>query len=351
MINKNKKITYKSSGVDVDKGNRFINEISPIVKETRRDGADSKLGGFGSIFDLSKLDYKDPLLVSATDGVGTKLKLAFDSNIHDTVGIDLVAMCVNDILAQGGEPLFFLDYFATSKLDITQAADVLRGIAKGCKIAGCALVGGETAELPGFYKINHYDLAGFCVGAVERDRLLPLPVKEGDVIVGLPSSGIHSNGYSLVHKIISNNNIDLKKESLGDNKLIRLLLEPTRIYTKEVQTITKRTNTLKAVAHVTGGGLTENLPRVISDKFSSEILLSDYPATPIYSWIKHNSQLEDKELMRTFNCGIGLVMVFDSGKFEDTRSILESENIPFALIGEVIKKEVEPVIYLGKLNL
>jgi Phosphoribosylaminoimidazole (AIR) synthetase len=186
---------------------------------------------------------------------------------------------------------------------------------------------------------------------VERDRLLPLPVKEGDVIIGLPSSGIHSNGYSLVHKIISNNNIDLKKESLGDNKLIKLLLEPTRIYTKEVQTITKRTNTLKAVAHITGGGLTENLPRVISEKFSSEILLSDYPTTPLYSWIKHNSQLEDKELMRTFNCGIGLVMVFDSGKFEDTRNILESENIPFALIGKVIKKEREPVIYCGKLNL
>ncbi len=351
MTRKNKKITYKSSGVDVDKGNSFINKISPIVGETSRSGADSKLGGFGSIFDLSKLNYRDPLLISATDGVGTKLKLAFDFNMHDTIGIDLVAMCVNDILAQGGEPLFFLDYFATSKLEITQATDVLRGIAEGCKIAGCALVGGETAELPGFYKKNHYDLAGFCVGAVERDGLLPLPVKEGDVIVGLPSSGIHSNGYSLVHKIILNNNIDLEKESLGGNKLLKLLLEPTRIYTKEVQTIIKRTNTLRAVAHITGGGLTENLPRVISEKFSSEILLSHYPATPIYSWIKYNSQLEDGELMRTFNCGIGLVIVFDGERFEDARNILESENIPFALIGKVLKKEAEPVIYRGKLNL
>ena len=351
MIRKNKKITYKSSGVDVDKGNSFINRISPIVGETSRSGADSKLGGFGSIFDLSKLNYRDPLLVSATDGVGTKLKLAFDFNMHDTIGIDLVAMCVNDILAQGGEPLFFLDYFATSKLDITQATAVLRGIAEGCKIAGCALVGGETAELPGFYKKNHYDLAGFCVGAVERDGLLPFPVKEGDVIVGLPSSGIHSNGYSLVHKIILNNNIDLEKESLGENKLLKLLLEPTRIYTKEVQTITKRTNTLRAVAHITGGGLTENLPRVINEKFSSEILLSHYPATPIYSWIKHNSQLEDEELMRTFNCGIGLAIVFDGERFEDARNILEIENIPFALIGKVIRKEAEPIIYHGKLNL
>ena len=351
MIKKNKKITYKSSGVDVEQGNHFIDNISAMVKETSRPGADSQLGGFGSIFDLSRLKYTDPLLVSATDGVGTKLKLAFDFDIHNTIGIDLVAMCVNDILAQGGEPLFFLDYFATSKLSITQATNVLRGITEGCKIAGCALVGGETAEMPDFYKKNHYDLAGFCVGVVERKKLLPRPLKEGDLIIGLPSSGIHSNGYSLIHKIISDKEIDIEGTKIAGKELLSVLLEPTKIYTREIQTLTARLDSVKAVAHITGGGLTENLPRVMSGEFSSEILLSSYPSTPIYSWIKDNSKLEDEELMKTFNCGIGLVVILDSEKFEDTRNLIESENIPFTVIGKITKKASKNVIYSGKLNL
>tara|TARA_B110000444_G_scaffold246119_1_gene267306 strand:+ start:688 stop:1746 length:1059 start_codon:yes stop_codon:yes gene_type:complete len=352
MTNKNKKITYKSSGVNIDEGNKLVQEISEMVSSTKRPGAEANLGGFGSIFDLGKVNYKDPLIISATDGVGTKLKFAFDYNKHNTIGIDLVAMCVNDILAQGGDPMFFLDYFATSKLDTLLAKEVIKGITDGCKLAGCALVGGETAELPGFYKPKHYDLAGFCVGLVERDELLPKAVDIGDQIIGLPSSGIHSNGYSLIHKIISENNINVSSNVLEDEELLDLLIRPTKIYHSDLKNIRNAINSIKAIAHITGGGLTENLPRVLNPEVAADIDLSAYPSMKVYRWVKKYSGLDDNELMKTFNCGIGLVLVIDKNLINETDQILNKLEIPAVKIGTIIKNYNNlDVLYKGQLDL
>lgn len=352
MARKNKKITYKSSGVNIDEGNKLVQEISEMVSSTKRPGSEADLGGFGSVFDLSKVNYKDPLIISATDGVGTKLKFAFDYNRHNTIGIDLVAMCVNDILAQGGDPMFFLDYFATSKLERSLAKEVIKGITDGCKLAGCALAGGETAELPGFYKPKHYDLAGFCVGLVERERLLPKAVSVGDLIVGLPSTGIHSNGYSLIHKIISENNIDISTNQLEGEELLDLLICPTKIYQSELKGIKNSISSIKAIAHITGGGLTENLPRVLNPDMAAHINLSSYPSMKVYRWVKKYSGLDDNELMKTFNCGIGLVLVIDKNLANETDELFRELNIMSFKIGKINQKNNQSdVVYEGHLDL
>ncbi len=350
MNKQSKKITYKSSGVNIDEGNKFVSEISSLVKSTQRSGADVNLGGFGSVFDLSKVNFKDPLIISATDGVGTKLKFAFEHNIHSTIGIDLVAMCANDIIAQGGEPMFFLDYFATSKLSTEQAKEVIIGITEGCKLAGCALVGGETAELPGFYQQGHYDLAGFCVGLVERENLLPKTVNRGDYIIGLPSHGIHSNGYSLVNKIVNDLDIDIKNKKLSGYKLLDLIMKPTKIYQNEISKINKSIDSIKAIAHITGGGLTENLPRVFGDNFSASIDLNSYPTQPIFSWIKSTSGLTDYEMMETFNCGIGMVLIINESQYENTLTVFKNNNIESFTIGRITDQKAHKVLYNNQLN-
>lgn len=311
--------SYKESGVDIDAGNELVNRIKPFAKATSRLGADSDLGGFGGLFDLKKCGFKDPVLVSATDGVGTKLKIAIEMQKHDTVGIDLVAMSVNDLVVQGAEPLFFLDYFACSSLDTDTATDVIKGIAEGCKIAGCALIGGETAEMPGMYQKNDYDLAGFCVGAVERDQILPKPTKSGDVIIGLKSNGIHSNGFSLARLVLEKNNFtldhDLNGKTIGETLLI-----PTKIYVKECLEVIK-TGKIKAISHITGGGLVENLPRIISKENSIEINYKNWEMPEIFQFLQKNGNISDEEMHKTFNCGIGMALIVDKN---DADAVLQS---------------------------
>ncbi|MSP34040.1 MAG: phosphoribosylformylglycinamidine cyclo-ligase, partial [Rickettsiales bacterium] len=294
-------LNYKQSGVDIDAGNELVNRIKPFAKATKRLGVASDLGGFGALFDLKKCNFKDPVLVSSTDGVGTKLKVAIDVNKHDTIGIDLVAMSVNDLLAQGAEPLFFLDYFACSKLSVDQASDVIKGIADGCKLANCALIGGETAEMPGMYKQGDYDLAGFAVGAVERDQILPRETKAGDVLLGLKSSGLHSNGYSLARLILEKNNIKFGDKFPNSEKTVgEILLTPTKIYVKSCLEAIK-TGKVKALAHITGGGLTENLPRVLSKNTQPQIDYNSWTKPEIFSYLQKLGNVADEEMHRTFN--------------------------------------------------
>ncbi len=313
--------TYKDSGVDIEAGDALVRAIGPAARSTRRSGADSDLGGFGGLFDLAAAGYRDPLLVAATDGVGTKLRIAIDSDRHETVGIDLVAMCVNDLVVQGAEPLFFLDYFATSKLDPEHAAKVVEGIAAGCRDAGCALIGGETAEMPGMYGAGDYDLAGFAVGAVERDRLIDgRTVKPGDSILGLTSSGFHSNGYSLIRKFIADQNLswDDPCPFEPDAPLGQALLTPTRIYVKSCLAA-MRAGTVKALAHITGGGLLENIPRVLPENTAAELDLSTWSLPASMNWLGTAANMTRDELARTFNCGIGMVLVV-SGEDRDAVS-------------------------------
>lgn len=288
-------LTYKDAGVDIEAGDALVDRIKPFAKATRRIGADSDLGGFGALFDLGKLNYKHPILVSGTDGVGTKLKLAIDNKLHDTVGIDLVAMCVNDIIVQGAEPLFFLDYYACGKLDVEVAASVVKGIAEGCKQAGAALIGGETAEMPGMYSAEDYDLAGFAVGVVEKDSILPKDIKAGDALIALPSSGVHSNGYSLVRKIYAANpkEFDIKE-----------LMTPTKIYVKAVLPLVKA-GLVKGMAHITGGGITENLPRICG----AEIKRSSWEFPDLFKRLQKLGGVTEEEMLKTFNCGVGMIIV------------------------------------------
>jgi phosphoribosylformylglycinamidine cyclo-ligase len=304
--------TYRDAGVDIDAGNALVGAIKGLVRATARPGADADIGGFGGLFDLKAAGYTDPLLVAANDGVGTKLKIAIEIGIHDTVGIDLVAMCVNDLVVQGAEPLFFLDYFATGKLEVGVAEAVVKGIAEGCKQAGCALIGGETAEMPGMYGDGDYDLAGFSVGAVNRDALLPrTDIAAGDLVIGLPSSGVHSNGFSLVRRLISDAGLAWSDPAPfdSDRPLGQALLEPTRIYVKQVLAAQKTTGAIKALAHITGGGLTENIPRVLPDGLAFEIDHTAYKRPPVFDWLQAAAKLDDGEMHRTFNCGIGMVIV------------------------------------------
>lgn len=327
-------LNYKQSGVDIDAGNALVNRIKPFAKATKRLGADSDLGGFGALFDLKKCNFKDPVLVSSTDGVGTKLKVAIDVNKHDTIGIDLVAMSVNDLLAQGAEPLFFLDYFACSKLLVDQAADVVKGIADGCKLANCALIGGETAEMPGMYKEGDYDLAGFAVGAVERDQILPRATKAGDVLLGLRSSGLHSNGYSLARFILDKNNVKFG-DKFGDKTVGEVLLTPTKVYIKSCLAAIK-TGKVKALAHITGGGLTENLPRVLSENTKPQIDYNSWQKPEIFSYLQKLGNVADEEMHRTFNCGIGMVLVVEAQDADEIKNILEQNGEEVSIIGNLI---------------
>ncbi len=326
--------TYKKSGVDIDAGNELVNRIKPFAKATARIGADSDLGGFGGIFDLAKCGFSDPVLVSATDGVGTKLKIAIELQIHDTIGIDLVAMSVNDLVVQGAQPLFFLDYFATSKLDVEVASQVIKGIADGCKIANCALIGGETAEMPGIYQENDYDLAGFAVGAVERDEILPKETNSGDVLIGLKSSGLHSNGFSLARYILKENNINFS-DKFGEKTIGEILLNPTKIYVKSCLEAIK-TKKVKALSHITGGGLIENLPRVLSKNLNAKIDYNSWKMPEIFEFLQKTGKVSDDEMHKTFNCGIGMVLIAKKG---DEDEILE-----------ILKKNQEEACVIGKLS-
>jgi len=318
--------SYAKAGVSIAAGNALVNAIKPLVRATRRPGADAEIGGFGGFFDLKAAGYDDPLLVAANDGVGTKLKLAIDSNRHDTVGIDLVAMCVNDLIVQGAEPLFFLDYFATGKLDTGVAEQVIAGIAKGCQIAGCALIGGETAEMPGMYEAGDYDLAGFAVGAVERAQALTgTKVEAGDVLLGLASSGVHSNGYSLVRRLAADKGWKLDRPALfdPDRLLIDALMEPTRIYVKSLLPLV-RAGKVSALAHITGGGLLENIPRVLPEGLHATVDADLWPQPRLMAFLQAQGAIEPEEMARTFNCGVGMVAAVRAGHVADVTAALEA---------------------------
>ena len=304
-----KEITYADAGVDIDAGNAFVDKIKPLAKRTMRPGVMSGLGGFGGLFDLKAAGYKDPILVAATDGVGTKLRIAIETGQLETIGVDLVAMCVNDLVCQGAEPLFFLDYFATGKLDVTDAARVVSGIAEGCAQSGCALIGGETAEMPGMYQKNDFDLAGFSVGALERGCSLPANVAEGDMLLGLRSSGVHSNGYSLVRKLVELSGLAWDAPSpFGSGTLGEALLMPTRLYVKQVLAVLAQGG-LHGLAHITGGGLSENIPRVLNAQQGVSINLESWALPELFKWLAQQGGLSQTEILKTFNCGIGMVLV------------------------------------------
>ena len=338
-------LNYKSAGVDIAAGNELVERIKPIAARTRTPGVMSGLGGFGSMFELPLDRYQNPILVSGTDGVGTKLKLAIDLGLHDTVGIDLVAMCVNDIIVQGAEPLFFLDYFATGKLDVDTAASVIAGIGKGCELAGAALVGGETAEMPGMYVDGDYDLAGFCVGIVEKAKVLDgSKVKVGDKLIGIASSGPHSNGYSLIRKIIEHSQSALT-DSFGDKTLGLALMEPTKIYVKSLLSLLDKVP-VHAFAHITGGGLTENLPRVLPIGLDAKIDLSSWAFPDIFLWLQQQGNVTQADMLTTFNCGIGMIVCVAEVDQQATLDALHATGETAFVIGELFESEGKPdVIY------
>ena len=333
-------LTYREAGVDIDAGEALVERIKPLARATRRPGSDAGLGGFGALFDLKAAGYADPLLVSTTDGVGTKLKVASETGLHGTVGIDLVAMCVNDLLAQGAEPLLFLDYFATGRLDVDQAAEVVAGIAEGCRQAGAALVGGETAEMPGMYGEGDYDLAGFAVGAVERDAVLPKLDQQqaGDLLIALPSSGPHSNGYSLVRRIVAISWVDWTDAApFADGVTLgEALMTPTRIYVREVLPLVKA-GLVKGGAHITGGGLIENPPRAVAKGLRPVLDWSAWALPPVFGWLQRTGGVDDHELHRTFNCGVGLIMIVAPDDLEPVLdSLLKGGEAPF-ICGELAR--------------
>ncbi|VUD51378.1 Phosphoribosylformylglycinamidine cyclo-ligase [Thalassocella blandensis] len=329
----NTHLSYKDAGVDIDAGNALVDRIKSVAKRTRRPEVMAGLGGFGALFELPK-GYEEPVLVSGTDGVGTKLKLAMDANKHDTIGIDLVAMCVNDLIVGGAEPLFFLDYYATGQLSVDIAAQVVDGIGKGCELSGCSLVGGETAEMPGMYEGNDYDLAGFCVGIVEKSKILDgSKVQAGDALLALGSSGPHSNGYSLIRKIIEVSGADLQSK-LGDRTLAEALLEPTRIYVKPLLALLKAID-VKALAHITGGGLTENIPRVLPENCKAVIDCDQWQMPEVFTWLQQNGNVLSKEMMRTFNCGIGMVICVAQEDVAKATELLQNAGENVFAIGSI----------------
>lgn len=366
---RNKTLSYRDSGVDIDAGNALVQAIKPLVKATRRPGADSDLGGFGGLFDLKAAGFRDPVLVATNDGVGTKLKIAIDTGLHDTIGIDLVAMCVNDLVVQGAEPLFFLDYFATGKLDVDTARRVVAGIADGCRQAGCALIGGETAEMPGMYQAKDYDLAGFAVGAVERGEILPrADIAVGDVLIGLSSSGVHSNGYSLVRKLVEREGVawDAACPFASGCTMAEAMLIPTRIYVKQVLAAIRATGgggasgAVKGLSHITGGGLSENIPRVMPAGLAAHIDLDAFRAPPIFGWLARAGNLDDAEMLRTFNCGIGMIVIAAKSQADAVLAALKAAGETAVVLGEVEpgrgvkssakgKGEAEAVRYSGRL--
>jgi phosphoribosylformylglycinamidine cyclo-ligase len=335
-------LTYAQSGVDIDAGNRMVELIKPLVKATARPGANAAIGGFGGLFDLKRAGFSDPVLIAATDGVGTKLKIAIETGIHDTIGIDLVAMSVNDLVVQGAEPLFFLDYFACGKLDPKLGAAVVAGVAKGCKIAGCALIGGETAEMPGLYRARDYDLAGFAVGAVERDAVLPRgDVHTGDVLLGLASSGVHSNGFSLVRKVVAKSGLKWSARAPFDREqsLGQAALTPTRIYVKSCLSAIRRTGAVKALAHITGGGFPDNIPRVLPDGLGVRLDLARVPVPPVFGWLAKAGRIAEREMLRTFNCGIGMVAVTAPAKANAVTAAFKREGETVVPLGEVVRAQ------------
>jgi phosphoribosylformylglycinamidine cyclo-ligase len=348
-------LTYAGAGVDITAGNSLVDLIKPLAKSTRRKGADAKLGGFGGLFDLKACGFKDPVLVAANDGVGTKLKLAIDARIHHGVGIDLVAMSVNDLVVQGAEPLFFLDYYATGKLDVSAAREVIAGIADGCRQAGCALIGGETAEMPGMYHGGDYDLAGFAVGAVERKKILPADVKVGDVILGLASTGPHSNGYSLIRKIVevSGLGLDAAAPFATGQSLAGALLAPTRIYVKPLLKALKAHKGIKALAHITGGGFTENIPRVLPKGTVAEIDLKQIPFGPVFQWLARTGGVAEAEMLRTFNCGVGMIVVVKASEAKAIAATLKRAGEKVVVLGAIAKRKgsAPQVKYSGSLPL
>jgi phosphoribosylformylglycinamidine cyclo-ligase len=328
-------LSYKDAGVDIVAGDALIERIKPLAKKTMREGVLAGIGGFGALFEVPKR-YKEPVLVSGTDGVGTKLKLAFEWNMHDTVGIDLVAMSVNDVLVQGAEPLFFLDYFACGKLDIDTAAAVVGGIAKGCELSGCALIGGETAEMPGMYPAGEYDLAGFAVGAVEKSKILTgADVKPGDVVLGLASAGVHSNGFSLVRKCIERAQAAGTLPATLDGKPFKqAIMEPTRLYVKNVLAALAQ-HPIKALAHITGGGLLENIPRVLPEGLVARLVKGSWPQTELFAWLQATAGIDDTEMNRTFNNGIGMVVVIDGAHADATAATLRASGETVFAIGSI----------------
>lgn len=346
-MNKKNGLTYADAGVDIDAGNTLVERIKPAAKRTARPGVMSGLGGFGAMFDLKGAGYQDPILVGATDGVGTKLRIAIDTGNVDTVGIDLVAMCVNDLVCQGAEPLFFLDYFATGKLDVDSAARIVEGIAKGCEDSGCALIGGETAEMPGMYSDGDFDLAGFAVGAMERGADLPVDVAEGDVLLGLASNGVHSNGYSFVRKVVEMSGLSWDDAApFGDASLGEELLAPTRLYVKQTLAAV-RAGGVHGLAHITGGGLTENLPRVLPEGLGADIDLSAWELPAVFRWLAETAGMAESELLKTFNSGIGMIVVVAADRADAIAEVLTAEGETVTKIGTVTAGE--GVRYSGKL--
>ncbi len=346
-------MSYRAAGVDITAGNALVEAIKPLARSTRRKGADGALGGFGGLFDLKACGFKDPVLVAANDGVGTKLKIAIEAGRHDTVGIDLVAMSVNDLVVQGAEPLFFLDYFASGRLDVSVARDVIAGIAEGCRQSGCALIGGETAEMPGLYQGEDYDLAGFAVGAVERRRILPRKdIRIGDAVIGLASSGPHSNGYSLIRKLVETSKLSYEDPAPFDaNKSLgEALLTPTRIYVKPILSVLKSQPGIKALAHITGGGFTENIPRVLPQSLAAAIDLGTLEVPPVFGWLKSAGGLAPREMLRTFNCGIGMVAVVDAKHADPIILSLAEQGETVMRLGEIVPRTKSSVVYSGRLG-
>ncbi len=339
MIDRPKGITYADAGVDIDAGNALVEQIKPAAKRTSRAGVMSGLGGFGALFDLKAAGYDDPVLVAATDGVGTKLRIAIDTGNVDGVGIDLVAMCVNDLICQGAEPLFFLDYFATGKLELAIATRIIEGIAKGCELSGCALIGGETAEMPGMYAEGDFDLAGFSVGAMERGGTLPRDVKEGDVLLGLASDGVHSNGYSLVRVIVEHSGLAWDDPCPWDaGTLGEALLTPTRLYVKPALAAT-RAGYANALAHITGGGLTENLPRVLPEGLGAVVDLGAWELPPVFRWLTAHGGMDEEELLKTYNAGVGMIVVVPADKAGAAAKLLEDAGETVYPLGTVVAGE------------
>jgi phosphoribosylformylglycinamidine cyclo-ligase len=329
-------LTYRDAGVDIDAGDELVENIKPYARRTLREGVLAGIGGFGAMFEISR-NYREPVLVSGTDGVGTKLKLAFQHGRHDTVGIDLVAMSVNDILTCGAEPLFFLDYYACGRLDVATATEVIKGIAAGCELAGCALIGGETAEMPGMYPDGEYDLAGFAVGIVEKSEIIDgRLIAEGDILLGLASSGAHSNGYSLIRRIIEVRKIDLSMD-FGGRPLLDVVLAPTRIYVKSVLQLVRSVN-VKALAHITGGGLVENIPRVLPKDLAAHIERGSWPMPPLFTWLKQQGNIAEREMHRVFNCGIGMVVVVSPAEAAAAEALLSEAGETVWRIGTVRRR-------------
>jgi phosphoribosylformylglycinamidine cyclo-ligase len=355
MAENRRGLTYAQAGVDIDAGNRMVDLIKPLVRATARPGAEAEIGGFGGIFDLKQAGYRDPVLVAATDGVGTKLKVAVETGRHDTIGIDLVAMSVNDLVVQGAEPLFFLDYYACGKLEPELGAAVVAGISIGCREAGCALIGGETAEMPGVYSGDDYDLAGFAVGAVERDAVLPrADIAEGDIIIGMASSGVHSNGYSLVRKVVEKSGLSwsapapfMAGKSLGES-----ILAPTRIYVKSCLAAIRGTKAVKGLAHITGGGFPDNIPRVLPKGLGARINLSAVPVLPVFKWLADAGGIAQNEMLRTFNCGIGMIAIVSVKDSDAVVQAFTRAGEKVVALGHVGKtSDGERVVYDGKLPL